>query len=133
MCAHVPLQFVRYRLKVSKNQKQIVQPKLLKKTNQRICFSILISSRPNTLMPLLRILFLGRIGSISYVLPIQQNIDILNRDIRVSSQDRKTSWFVFWKKFWLENLPSIFTDLQQPHIHFENLSPFSEYIKCAIM
>ena len=45
MCAHVPLQFVRYRLKVSKNQKQIVQPKLLKKTNQRICFSILISSQ----------------------------------------------------------------------------------------
>ena len=37
-----------------------------------------------TLLTLLRILFLGRIGSISYVLPIRQNIDILNRDIRVS-------------------------------------------------
>ena len=36
-----------------------------------------------TLLTLLRILFLGRIGSISYVLPIRQNIDILNRDIRV--------------------------------------------------
>ena len=34
-------------------------------------------------MTLLRIPFLGRIGSISYVLPIGQNIDILNRDIRV--------------------------------------------------
>ena len=29
------------------------------------------------------ILFFGRIGSISYVLPIRQNSDILNRDIRV--------------------------------------------------
>ena len=37
----------------------------------------------HTLLTLLRILFLGRIGSISYVLPIRQNIDILNRDIRV--------------------------------------------------
>ena len=36
----------------------------------------------NTLLTLLRILFLGRIGSIRYVLPIRQNIDILNRDIR---------------------------------------------------
>ena len=36
-----------------------------------------------TLLTLLRIPFLGRIGSISYVLPIRQNIDILNRDIRV--------------------------------------------------
>ena len=36
-----------------------------------------------TLLTLLRILFLGRIGSISYVLPIRQNIDILNRDMRV--------------------------------------------------
>ena len=36
-----------------------------------------------TLLTLLRILFLGRIGSISYVLPIRQNIDILNRNIRV--------------------------------------------------
>ena len=36
-----------------------------------------------TLLTLLRILFLGRIGSISYVLPIRQNMDILNRDIRV--------------------------------------------------
>ena len=32
---------------------------------------------------MLRILFLGRIGSISYGLPIRQNIDTLNRDIRV--------------------------------------------------
>ena len=38
-----------------------------------------------TLLTLLRILFLGRIGSISYVLPIRQNIDILNRDIRVNT------------------------------------------------
>ena len=38
---------------------------------------------PITLLTLLRIPFLGRIGSISYVLPIRQNIDILNRDIRV--------------------------------------------------
>ena len=37
-----------------------------------------------TLLTLLRIPFLGRIGSISYVLPIRQNIDILNRDIRVA-------------------------------------------------
>ena len=35
-----------------------------------------------TLLTLLRIPFLGRIGSISYVLPIRQNIDILNIDIR---------------------------------------------------
>ena len=28
---------------------------------------------------------MGRIGSISYVLPIRQNIDILNRDIRVAT------------------------------------------------
>ena len=40
--------------------------------------------RAITLMTLLRIPFLGQIGSISYVLPIRQNIDILNRDIRVS-------------------------------------------------
>jgi hypothetical protein len=38
-----------------------------------------------TLMTLLRIPFLGRIGCISYVLPIRQNIDILNRDIRVET------------------------------------------------
>ena len=37
----------------------------------------------STLLTLLRILLLGRIGSISYVLPIRQNINILNRDIRV--------------------------------------------------
>ena len=37
----------------------------------------------HTLLTLLRIPFLGRIGSISYVLPIRQNIDILNRDSRV--------------------------------------------------
>ena len=42
----------------------------------------------HTLLTLLRILFLGRIGSISYVLPIRQNIDILNRDIRVYGLDR---------------------------------------------
>ena len=36
-----------------------------------------------TLLTLLRIPFLGRIGSISYVLPIWQNINFLNRDIRV--------------------------------------------------
>ena len=36
-----------------------------------------------TLLTLLRILFLGQIGSISYVLPIRQKFDILNRDIRV--------------------------------------------------
>ena len=40
-----------------------------------------------TLLTLLRILFLGQIGSISYVLPIRQNIDILNRDIRVQVKD----------------------------------------------
>ena len=40
----------------------------------------------STLLTLLRILFLGRIGSISYVLPIRQNIDILNRDIRVRKE-----------------------------------------------
>jgi hypothetical protein len=40
-----------------------------------------------TLLTLLRILFLGRIGSISYVLRIRQNIDILNRDIRVGMKE----------------------------------------------
>ena len=45
-----------------------------------------------TLLTLLRILFLGRIGSISYVLPIRQNIDILNRDIRV---DGAKFWIIF--------------------------------------
>ena len=48
---------------------------ILKKVNKQIFDS--------TLLTLLRILFLGRIGSISYVLLIRQNIDILNRDIRV--------------------------------------------------
>jgi hypothetical protein len=36
-----------------------------------------------TLMTLLRILFFGRIGSTKLVLPIWQNINILNRDNRV--------------------------------------------------
>ena len=40
----------------------------------------------DTLLTLLRIPFLGWIGSISYVLPIRQNIDILNRDIRVGER-----------------------------------------------
>ena len=40
-------------------------------------------AKSNTLLTLLRIPFFGRIGTISYVLPIRQNIDILNRDIRV--------------------------------------------------
>ena len=54
-----------------------------------------------TLLTLLRILFLGRIGSISYVLPIRQNMDILNRDIRVPLL--KFVWYdclhLFWKIF----------------------------------
>ena len=54
-----------------------------------------------TLLTLLRILFLGRIGSISYVLPIQQNMDILNRDIRAPLL--KFVWYdclhLFWKIF----------------------------------
>ena len=37
----------------------------------------------NTLIPLLRIPSLGRIGSRKLVLPKWQNIDILNRGIRV--------------------------------------------------
>ena len=45
----------------------------------------LLSTTKPTLLTLLRIPFLGRIGSISYVLPIRQNIDILNRDIRVET------------------------------------------------
>ena len=48
-----------------------------------------------TLLTLLRILFLGRIGSIGYVLPIRQNIGILNRDIRVCVIFMPLSW----KKF----------------------------------
>ena len=43
-----------------------------------------VNCETHTLLTLLRILFLGRIASISYVLPIGQNIDILNRDIRVN-------------------------------------------------
>ena len=54
-----------------------------------------------TLLTLLRILFLGQIGSISYVLPIRQNMDILNRDIRVPLL--KFVWYdclhLFWKIF----------------------------------
>jgi hypothetical protein len=37
----------------------------------------------DTLLTLLRILFLGRIGSISYVLPIRQNINITDRNFVV--------------------------------------------------
>ena len=37
-------------------------------------------------MTLLRILFFGRIGSTKLVLPKWQNIDILNRDNRVSDK-----------------------------------------------
>ena len=48
--------------------------------SNRFSFIVFI---PSTLLTLLRIPFLGRIGSISYVLPIRQNIDILNRDSRV--------------------------------------------------
>jgi hypothetical protein len=39
-----------------------------------------------TLISLLRILFIGRIGSTKLVLPKWQNIDILNRDNRVGHQ-----------------------------------------------
>ena len=46
------------------------------------------TTRTSTLLTLLRILFLGRIGGISYVVPIWQNIDILNRDIRVGFNAR---------------------------------------------
>ena len=51
--------------------------------DQRCLCGSKIGRNPCTLLTLLRIPFLGRIGSISYVLPIRQNIDILNRDIRV--------------------------------------------------
>ena len=47
-----------------------------------------------TLLTLLRIPFLGRIRSISYVLPIRQNIDILNRDIRVNTVLRNSGFQV---------------------------------------
>ena len=40
--------------------------------------------RESTLIPLLRIPSLGRIGSTKLVLPKWQNIDILNRGIRVA-------------------------------------------------
>ena len=43
-------------LKVSKNQKQIFQPKLLPKTNHRICFPILISSEDRKTNSLVRFL-----------------------------------------------------------------------------
>ena len=42
-------------------------------------------SSSDTLIPLLRIPSLGRIGSTKIVLPKWQNIDILNRGIRVVS------------------------------------------------
>ena len=53
-----------------------------------------LSCQP-TLLTLLRILFLGRIGSISYVLPIRQNIDILNRDIRVLCRNYNSELVAF--------------------------------------
>ena len=43
-------------LKVSKNRKQIFQPKLLPKTEQSICFSILISSQDRKTNSLVRFL-----------------------------------------------------------------------------
>ena len=58
-----------------------------------------------TLLTLLRILFLGRIGSISYVLPIRQNMDILNRDIRVPLL--KFVWYDL-STFILKNLRQLF-------------------------
>jgi hypothetical protein len=60
-----------------------------------------------TLLTLLRILFLGRIGSISYVLPIRQNIDILNRDnTRVHTPNVHTN-------IWKENV-----NVQTPILNF---------------
>ena len=61
-----------------------------------------------TLLTLLRILSLGRIGSIRYVLPIRQNIDILNRDIRVCTntfkkQNGRKPCFTNEEQFWNKN------------------------------
>ena len=70
-----------------------------------------------TLLTLLRILFLGRIGSISYVLPIRQNIDILNRDIRVGRYEIKATMFA-------KNYYCIFQILlYYSYYNFRNKSP----------
>ena len=102
------------------------------------------ASRLSTLLS--RILFLGRIGSISYVLPIRQNIDILDRDIRVTTAEilcvrmglnglifkntkknnRNAVWMSFWEnhlfaqnwhKFWIwKRLRYIMDKVCQWHI-----------------
>ena len=71
-------------IKVSKNRLQIFQPKLLPKYEPTNLF-------------------------------FYADYSIVNHTVMLTTyQDRKKNrWFVFWKKFWLENLLSIFTELWQ--------------------
>ena len=60
-----------------------------------------------TLIPLLRIPSLGPIGSTKLVLPKWQNIDILNRGIRVNRQTFQISYPAF--NFSVETGPKLVT------------------------
>ena len=58
-----------------------------------------LNSDETTLIPLLRIPSLGRIGSIKLVLPKWQNIDILNRGIRVTGATYNALFYEIMKIF----------------------------------